>query len=78
MPKFVDWSIYFDFGQINGYLGQIKRYIGQIIIEIGQIIKPIIASGKAKWLILMGKLCKTGTKSGKDGQKCSNESGNRR
>jgi hypothetical protein len=39
MLNSVDWSIYFDYGQINGHYGQIKHYDGQIIIKNRQINK---------------------------------------
>ncbi|WP_205176286.1 hypothetical protein [Bacillus pakistanensis] len=60
IPNFVDWSIYFDYGQINGHHGQIKHYNGQIIIRIGQIIKSALASGITKADDLMLKYCKKG------------------
>ncbi|MBM7587535.1 hypothetical protein JOC86_004108 [Bacillus pakistanensis] len=43
MSILVDWSIYFDYGQINGHYGQINHYNGQIIVENGKIIKSILA-----------------------------------
>ncbi|MCP3739714.1 hypothetical protein [Rossellomorea sp. BNER] len=39
MLNSVDWSIYFDYGQIIGHFGQIKHYNGQIIIKNRQINK---------------------------------------
>jgi hypothetical protein len=47
----VDWSIYLDYGQINGYYGQIKYYKGQIIIGVGQIFKSIFASGLSNYQV---------------------------